>query len=123
MTPTEHPEVTTEKLTLELRRGTLVLATLSRLREPRYGYALVQDLGAVGLDVEPGTLYPLLRRLNEQGLLDSSWNVDGTRPRKYYSLSVDGRRVLTALSAQWKHLVEVVDGLLENGQGDRHGTD
>ena len=91
----------TEKLTLELRRGTLVLAALVRLRTPKYGYALLQDLANHGVEVEQGTLYPLLRRLDEQGLLESDWNVEGSRPRKYYRLSASGGRELEVERRQW----------------------
>jgi DNA-binding PadR family transcriptional regulator len=112
-----------EKLTLELRRGTLVLATLSRLRSPKYGYALLQELAERGLQVEQGTLYPLLRRLDEQGLLSSDWNVEGSRPRKYYRLSSTGIGVLEALATQWTGLVEVLDRLLEGDEGEDDGTD
>ena len=112
----------TEKLTLELRRGTLVLATLCQLRSPKYGYSLVQDLVKHGLEVEQGTLYPLLRRLDEQGLLESSWNVEGSRPRKYYQLSANGSEVLRTLTHQWRSLVDVLDGLLRGVEGDDDGT-
>jgi DNA-binding PadR family transcriptional regulator len=111
-----------EKLTLELRRGTLVLATLCQLREPKYGYSLVQDLTAAGLEVEQGTLYPLLRRLNDQGLLESSWNVDGARPRKYYQLSRQGSTVLDSLTTHWRSLVTVLDTLLAHDGGDTDGA-
>ena len=73
-----------EKFTHELRRGTLVLAALSQLKEARYGYALIDQLAKQGLDIEQGTLYPLLRRLEEQGLLQSEWNVEGSHPHRYY---------------------------------------
>jgi DNA-binding PadR family transcriptional regulator len=111
-----------DKLTLELRRGTLVLATLCQLRSPKYGYSLVQDLARHGLEVEQGTLYPLLRRLDEQGLLESIWNVEGSRPRKYYQLSATGTAVLEQLSAQWTHLVDVLALLLDESKGDRDGA-
>jgi len=117
-----------EKLKLELRRGTLVLAALSQLRSPQYGYSLMQDLADRGLDVEQGTLYPLLRRLDEQGLLESSWNVEGSRPRKYYQLSAAGAEVLEILSIQWRSLIEAMNDLMsepsqEVSEGDGNGTD
>ena len=111
-----------DKLTLELRRGTLVLATLCQLRSPKYGYSLVQDLAGHGLDVEQGTLYPLLRRLDEQGLLESTWNVEGSRPRKYYQLSTIGTAVLEELSAHWTDLVGVLSHLLDESEGDNDGA-
>ncbi|MCJ7511372.1 MAG: helix-turn-helix transcriptional regulator, partial [Anaerolineales bacterium] len=101
----EMPSIN-EKLSQELRRGSLVLAALSQLQEPKYGYALIDDLSRRGLDIEQGTLYPLLRRLEEQGLLRSEWNVDGSRPRRYYVLSPMGQEVLKALTADWLRLTQ-----------------
>ncbi len=101
-----------DKLMLELRRGILVLATLSQLDKARYGYALIQQLCDRGLEVEQGTLYPLLRRLEEQGLLLSQWDVEGSRPRKYYQLSLAGHEILQSLSKEWHELVCVMDELL-----------
>jgi len=109
----EQRDAVDQKLTLELRRGIVTLAVLGALRTPTYGYSLQQRLGEGGLDVEQGTLYPLLRRLDEQGLLDSDWNVEGARPRKYYRLSKDGEAVFEGLRGQWHRLVEVVDDLLD----------
>ncbi len=103
---------TIEKLTQEIRRGSLVLATLSQLGEPRYGYALIEQLSEQGLEIEQGTLYPLLRRLEEQGLLNSEWNVEGSRPRRYYVISPAGQEVLEALTQEWEHLVTVMDDLM-----------
>jgi DNA-binding PadR family transcriptional regulator len=82
----------------------------------------IVHLAASGLEVEQGTLYPLLRRLDEQGLLESSWNVEGSRPRKYYQLSIEGRSVLESLSNQWKSLVTVVNRLIDTPEGDGDGT-
>jgi len=114
-----------EKLTQELRRGSLVLATLSQLQEPKYGYALIDDLSKQGLNIEQGTLYPLLRRLEDQGLLQSEWNVDGSRPRRYYVISSDGARVLMALTTEWGQLAEVINRLLDDGSpsGDPSPTE
>ena len=97
---------------LELRRGILVLATLSQLGEAKYGYSLIRQLGDSGLEIEQGTLYPLLRRLEEQGLLLSEWNVDGSRPRRYYRLSPAGAEVLESLTHEWVELIAVMDNLL-----------
>lgn len=112
-----------DKLTLELRRGTLVLAVLTQLGSEKYGYSLVQDLADRGLQVEQGTLYPLLRRLEEQGVLESSWNTEGSRPRKYYRLSASGAEVLEILVSQWGDLVEALDGLVHDRQGDADELD
>jgi DNA-binding PadR family transcriptional regulator len=101
-----------DKLSQEIRRGILVLATLSQLGEPKYGYALIDDLSRQGLVIEQGTLYPLLRRLEEQGLLESEWNVDGSRPRRYYVISSAGREILQDLITEWQVTVEVMDHLI-----------
>jgi DNA-binding PadR family transcriptional regulator len=101
-----------EKLTQELRRGILVLATLSQLEEARYGYALIDELSRRGLDIDQGTLYPLLRRLEDQGLLESEWNVEGSRPRRYYQISASGKDLLNSLIQEWQELVGVMEGLL-----------
>ncbi|MCI0397904.1 MAG: PadR family transcriptional regulator [Chloroflexi bacterium] len=102
-----------ENLSLELRRGVLVLAVLSQLRHEQYGYSLMQSLTEEGLEINEGTLYPLLRRLETQGLLQSKWLVeDGQRPRRYYHLSPAGERVLQALQQNWQELVVVMTHLL-----------
>lgn len=107
---------TREKLTQELRRGSLVLATLSQLGTAKYGYALIDDLAKQGLEIDQGTLYPLLRRLEDQGLLESEWNTDGSRPRRYYVISPMGRELLQALAEDWWQLVDVMHGLLAEKQ-------
>jgi DNA-binding PadR family transcriptional regulator len=101
-----------EKLTQELRRGVLILATLSQLDSEQYGYSLIQRLSDLGLTVDQGTLYPQLRRLEEQGLLESNWNVDGPRPRRYYVLSPAGRQVLERVTADWHDLVRTMAAVL-----------
>lgn len=107
-----------ERLTLELRRGVVVLATLSQLDDPGYGYELQQRLATRGMEIEQGTLYPLLRRLQEQGLLDEEWVVEGSRPRKYYRLTEAGRHARDVLRAQWEHLTAVLDALLSTTKGE-----
>ena len=101
-----------QKLTQELRRGILVLATLSQLEEEKYGYALINSLAEKGLEIEQGTLYPLLRRLESQGLLNSEWNVEGSRPRRYYVLSKEGNETLQELAAEWREITQVMERLL-----------
>ena len=101
-----------QKLTQELRRGILVLAALSQLKEEKYGYALINSLAEKGLDIEQGTLYPLLRRMEDQGLLNSEWNVEGSRPRRYYVLSQSGRDILQDLAEDWRQLTAVMELLL-----------
>ena len=106
------PNETHEKLAQELRRGILVLATLSQLDEAKYGYALIDELSKHGLEIDQGTLYPLLRRLEDQGLLESEWNVEGSRPRRYYQISAAGVQLLEKLVEEWRTLVGVIEGLL-----------
>lgn len=103
-----------EKLTQELRRGVLVLATLSQLKEARYGYALIEQLARGGLEIDQGTLYPLLRRLEEQGLLQSQWDTGGSHPRRYYVISSKGEELLQALATEWRQLAHVVEDLLKD---------
>jgi DNA-binding PadR family transcriptional regulator len=113
MVPNNGNDLTNEqRLMLELRRGTVALAVLGALRTPAYGYSLQQKLAERKFEVDQGTLYPLLRRLEEQGLLTSDWTVDEERPRKYYRLSQEGFRVLEGLTGQWARLVQVIDDLL-----------
>ncbi|MER5701606.1 PadR family transcriptional regulator [Micromonospora sp. NPDC002296] len=99
----------------ELRRGTVVVASLVALRQPGYGYALLQRLADHGFPVDANTLYPLLRRLEEQGLLTSEWNTEERRPRKFYQTSDDGetvlRLLLTDLSAVQKSLTGLTEGV------------
>ncbi len=98
-----------DSLLSELRRGVLALAVLSQCDEPQYGYSLKQRLAELGLDINEGTLYPLLRRLEGQGLLHSEWRVvDETRPRRYYVLDEPGQEVLRMLRTEWQSLVAVV---------------
>jgi DNA-binding PadR family transcriptional regulator len=88
----------------ELRRGTVALACLIRLRTPEYGYALLETLQADGIDVDANTLYPLLRRLEKQGLVTSEWNTDEARPRKFYTTSSAGTELAAVLTADWDQL-------------------
>jgi len=102
-----------DKLNQELKRGTITLGVLSQLHERQYGYSLVTILQNKGLYVEPGTLYPLLRRLEKQGLLDSEWDTSESRPRKYYYLNNTGKLVLNSLQNEWVQLVTSMKDLLE----------
>lgn len=103
-----------EKLMQELRRGTLTIAVLSQLNEPQYGYSLVTMLDDIGVPVEPGTLYPLLRRLEKQGLLDSKWDTNESRPRKYYLLSETGNEVYQLLVKEWNEIAESFEKVINN---------
>lgn len=99
-------------LVLELRRGTIVLSVLSQLEKPKYGYALVQILNDKEISVEANTLYPLLRRLEKQGLLQSEWETSGTKPRKYYVRTQVGTEVNTQLKKHWEKIVDSMNKLL-----------
>ena len=101
-----------EKLVQELRRGVVVLAVLSQLEQEHYGYSLRQELAERGFDVNEGTLYPMLRRLESQGLLQSRWDVGDNRPRRYYTLSSQGKEMFLTLKAEWKYLGVVMEQLL-----------
>ncbi len=103
---------TINSLTSELKRGTLVLSVLSQLHTKQYGYSLRRSLADKGLDIEQGTLYPLLRRLENQGLLDSEWSLTTSRPRRYYVINTKGKEVLAALTNEWRFLVSTMDNLL-----------
>lgn len=105
----------TDKLEQELRRGVVVLAVLSQLREPQYGYSLRQALASRGMPIEEGTLYPLLRRLEAQGLLASEWRIEDGPPRRYYRLNAAGLALYTALTKTWRGLNTVMDRLLDEG--------
>ncbi len=102
----------------ELRRGTVVLACLVRLRTPDYGYALLESLNDLGVTVDANTLYPLLRRLEKQGLLTSEWNTDETRPRKFYRTSPDGERLSEALVADWQLIDRALTRLTDVPEGN-----
>ena len=104
------------KLELELRRGALVLAVLSQLRAFQYGYSLRQALAQRGMPIEEGTLYPLLRRLEAQGVLASEWRIEDGPPRRYYRLNDAGEALLAELSVSWNALTATMAGLLGKGK-------
>ncbi|MBU1144094.1 MAG: helix-turn-helix transcriptional regulator [Firmicutes bacterium] len=93
----------------ELKRGTQVLAVLSQLRKNQYGYSLLQTLEEKGVSIEAGTLYPLLRRLESQGLLQSEWDTTESKPRKYYVLSKDGIETYETLIQEWRKIILEMD--------------
>jgi PadR family transcriptional regulator PadR len=90
-----------DTLRLELRRGSLALAVLAQLRSEHYGYTLRKALADLGLEIDEGTLYPLLRRLESQDLLTSEWREEGGRNKRFYKLSKNGREILKQLLAEW----------------------
>ncbi len=98
---------------LELRRGVIVIAVLSQLKEEQYGYSLLKRLSDQDMEIDQGTLYPLLRRLESQGLLQSDWRiVEEARPRRYYVISKQGREVLTQLKREWSDMVTTMQKML-----------
>ncbi len=101
-----------ENLRLELRRGCLVLAVLVALRTEQYGYTLRKSLAEHGLDVDEGTLYPLLRRLETQGLLASEWREEARRNKRFYRLSDDGTEMLAQLLAEWQSIDQSLNRIL-----------
>jgi len=101
-----------ENLRLELRRGCLILAVLAELRTERYGYTLRKALSEQGMEIDEGTLYPLLRRLESQGLLISEWREEDKRNKRFYRLSPEGKVILKQLSAEWKGINASLDGIL-----------
>jgi PadR family transcriptional regulator PadR len=96
----------------ELRRGIIVLAVLGRLSKEQYGYSLINDLKEQGLEIDQGTLYPLLRRLESQGLLTSNWRIEADRPRRYYMLSNEGKQLLPRLKEEWNHMVSMMKKMI-----------
>ena len=95
----------------ELRRGTVVMAALATLSRPTYGYALLESLAEAGFAVDGNTLYPLLRRLEKQGLLTSEWNTEESRPRKFYRVSPEGEALLQELLDEWQALHTSIEKL------------
>ncbi|MBY0099667.1 PadR family transcriptional regulator [Mesobacillus maritimus] len=108
-------------LTTELRRGTLTLAVLSQLRKPQYGYSLVQLLEQAGIHIDQSTLYPLLRRLEKQELVTSSWDTSESRPRKYYVLSDFGVETFLQLKKEWMENSNQLLALLKGDEEDEDG--
>ena len=104
---------------LELRRGTVVLCALCKLKKPMYGYNLLGELADSGISVEANTLYPLLRRLEGQGLLTSSWNTEEAKPRKYYQTTPQGDELCKKLLAQWENLTENMKKITEDYKNDK----
>ena len=96
----------------ELRRGEIMLAVLSQLNVEQYGYSLLKLLSEQGLELDQGTLYPLLRRLESQGLLSSDWNTEGSRPRRYYVISPEGQELLPRLKEEWNRIVSMMERML-----------
>jgi len=114
----EHEQI--QNFITELRRGSLTLAVLGHLRKPYYGYVLLQAMQDNHIDIEANTLYPLLRRLESQGLLVSDWDTSESRPRKYYSISEKGKMVSEELIAEWKKMHSNIESIF--GKDDHNET-
>lgn len=109
----ENSQDPIQNILLELRRGMIAIAVLSQLDDEQYGYSLLKRLSDQGLGVDQGTLYPLLRRLEAQGLLRSDWRiVDEARPRRYYAISSQGREALELLKQEWSNIVATMQRML-----------
>ena len=108
-----------ENLRLELRRGCLVLAVLVQLRTEQYGYTLRKSLEERGMAIDEGTLYPLLRRLESQGLLVSEWREEDKRNKRFYKISRDGKLVLKQLLTEWQGIGLSLEEILKESV---HGT-
>jgi len=108
MTEIEHYQ----KLKLELRRGVLILAVLAELREEHYGYSLRKNLALKGLDIDEGTLYPLVRRLEKQNLLTSEWREENKRKKRFYQLSDVGTEVLDKLTKEWRQTQNTLNKII-----------
>ena len=102
-----------ENLRLELRRGCLIVAVLAQLRTEQYGYTLRKALADDGLAIDEGTLYPLLRRLETQGLLVSQWREEEKRNKRFYRLSPGGEQILGQLLDEWKNINASLDRILQ----------
>ena len=100
-------------LVLELRRGTLILLVLSQMKEPTYGYNLVKRLNDRDIPMDANTLYPLMRRLEGQGLLKSQWDTGEGKPRKYYQITPEGLGVLEKTKQYWDLFSKNVSAMLE----------
>jgi len=107
----EYPLI--ENLILEMRRGVITLAVLSQCNQEQYGYSLMKSLSEKGLEIDQGTLYPLLRRLETQGLLSSSWRLEDARPRRYYLISSEGQQILPKLVEEWETMVKMMENMVE----------
>ena len=108
-----------ENLRLELRRGSLVMAVLAALRDEQYGYTLGKTLADHGITIDEGTLYPLLRRLESQGLLSSKWREEDRRNKRFYRVTSEGKQILKQLLTEWQSIDSSLRAVLKE-QG--HGT-
>jgi len=110
-----------DNLILEMRRGVIVLAVLSQCSEEQYGYSLMKSLSEKGLEIDQGTLYPLLRRLETQGSLSSNWRLEDARPRRYYMISHEGQKILPRLVIEWESMVRMMNRMLDSNKENSNG--
>ncbi|HVO97294.1 MAG TPA: PadR family transcriptional regulator [Bryobacteraceae bacterium] len=109
-----------ENLRGELRRGSVVLAVLGALREEQYGYTLRKTLGDRGMAMDEGTLYPLLRRLEAQGLLSSVWREEDKRNKRFYRISKDGEQILEQLLTEWRVIDQSIQEIMKEQSNGTH---
>lgn len=113
-------EATFDNLRLELRRGSLILAVLAELHEEQYGYTLRRSLAQGGVEIEESALYPMLRRLESQGLLTSTWREEDNRNKRFYRLSREGRTVFAQLLVEWRSFTASLERIIRGAPG--HGS-
>jgi len=101
---------------VELRRGSLILAVLGSLSQPHYGYSLLQTMKDHNIEIEANTLYPLLRRLDKQGLLNSEWDTNESRPRKYYTISEQGKILFEKLLIEWEKMQDSIASICKESR-------
>ncbi len=111
MTPRNDNHELFENLRLELRRGSLILAVMASLQNEQYGYTLRKTLTDHGMPIDEGTLYPLLRRLETQGLLVSEWREEDKRNKRFYKLSTEGKTIFKQLLAEWRSMNSSLNGI------------
>lgn len=110
------PDNTIHNILQELKRGTLVMTVLLNLKDKEYGYSLINKMQEAGIQIEQNTLYPLLRRLEKQGLLSSLWDTTESRPRKYYIISEEGEKALGIILEEWNKMNASISLMLEEDQ-------
>jgi PadR family transcriptional regulator PadR len=101
-----------QNLRLELRRGYLIIAVLAKIRTEQYGYTLRKSLNEIGVDIDESSLYPMLRRLESQGLLVSEWREEDKRKKRFYRLSTNGESILNQLLIEWKNINSSLEGII-----------
>ncbi|HEX4229184.1 MAG TPA: PadR family transcriptional regulator [Bryobacteraceae bacterium] len=111
-----HTNEAFENLRLELRRGSLILAVMAELRQEQYGYVLRRALQELGMEIDENTLYPLLRRLESQGLLESQWREEDKRKKRFYRLSSDGAGVLGELLKEWRGINQALERIVNHAE-------